>query len=62
MKLNNFTSLDPEELARGIKGLSGASKLDRDVWNDLHRDQSSQLKNQGFQSGAIAGRIGIVSS
>jgi putative restriction endonuclease len=36
MKLNNITSLDPEEKARGIKGLLGASNLDRQVWNEFH--------------------------
>lgn len=38
MKLNNFTSLDPEEKARGIKGLPGASKLDQQVWDEFHRN------------------------
>lgn len=38
MKLNNFTSLDPEEKARGIKGLPGASKLDRQIWDQFHAD------------------------
>ena len=38
MKLNNLTSLDPIELARGIKGLSGASKLDRAIWNEFEND------------------------
>jgi len=38
MKLNNFTSLDPEEKARGITGLEGASRLDQEVWNDFHAD------------------------
>ena len=38
MKLNNLTSLDPVELARGIKGLSGASKLDRAIWNEFKND------------------------
>jgi predicted restriction endonuclease len=32
MKLNNFTSLDPAERERGVKGLSGASQADRDIW------------------------------
>jgi len=36
MKLNNFTSLDPEETKRGIKGLVGASALDAKVWNEFH--------------------------
>jgi len=36
MKLNNLTSLDPEELARGVKGLPGASQLDKRVWNEFH--------------------------
>lgn len=35
MKLNNFTSLDPVELKRGIKGLSGASQLDRKIWAEF---------------------------
>ena len=38
MKLNNLTSLDPDEQARGVKGLSGASRLNRDVWDDLHQN------------------------
>ena len=38
MKLCNFASLDPALKLRGIKGLAGASSLDRDVWNDFHRD------------------------
>ncbi|WP_084675369.1 HNH endonuclease [Methylomicrobium agile] len=38
MKLNNFTSLDPEEQARGVKGLSGASKLDREIWEEITRN------------------------
>lgn len=38
MKLNNVTSLDPEERARGITGLAGASRLDRQVWDEFHAD------------------------
>ena len=36
MKLCNFASLDPALRLRGIKGLAGASALDRAVWNDFH--------------------------
>jgi putative restriction endonuclease len=32
MKLSNFASLDPFHIARGVKGLSGASNLDREMW------------------------------
>lgn len=52
MKLNNLTSLDPEELARGVKGLPGASQLDRRVWAEFHEDwerlaiESEQLRAQ----------------
>lgn len=35
MKLSNFTSLDPIEVKRGIKGLSGASKADREIWAEF---------------------------
>lgn len=35
MKLNNFTSLDPAELERGIRGLTRASKADREIWAEF---------------------------
>ena len=38
MKLNNFTSLDPVEAARGVRGLAGASALDRAVWRAAEED------------------------
>lgn len=38
MKLGNLTSLDPEEAARGIGGLTSASRLDRQVWDEFHSD------------------------
>jgi putative restriction endonuclease len=36
MKLSNFASLDPVQRARGIKGLSGATKQDQIMWNEFH--------------------------
>ena len=36
MKLCNFASLDPIQKARGIRGLAGATKLDREMWNEFH--------------------------
>jgi hypothetical protein len=38
MKLTNFASLDPALKLRGIKGLSGASALDRMTWEEFHQD------------------------
>jgi putative restriction endonuclease len=38
MKLCNFASLDPALKLRGIKGLEGASALDRAVWKEFHSD------------------------
>lgn len=38
MKLVNLASLDPALKLRGIKGLKGASDLDRAVWNEFHAD------------------------
>ena len=38
LKLVNFASLDPALKLRGIKGMSGASKLDRAAWNEFHAD------------------------
>jgi putative restriction endonuclease len=36
MKLCNFASLDPALKLRGIKGLAGASALDREMWTEFH--------------------------
>lgn len=41
MKLVNFASLDPSVTSTGRKGLSGASRLDRQIWNDFHADWES---------------------
>ena len=38
MKLCNFASLDPALKMRGIRGLAGASNLDRQVWQEFHAD------------------------
>ncbi len=36
MKLCNFASFDPVLKARGIRGLAGASKQDRLMWDEFH--------------------------
>lgn len=46
MKLSNLASLDPVQRARGIKGLSGASQLDRQMWSEFH----SNINNLGPES------------
>src|SRR5437762_10581944 len=46
MKLSNLASLDPVQKARGIKGLSGASKQDREMWNQFR----SQINDLGPES------------
>lgn len=40
MKLCNLASLDPALKIRGIKGLSGASALDRMIWTEFHSNLS----------------------
>ena len=41
MKLSNLASLDPVQKARGIRGLSGASKSDREMWAEFQADSAS---------------------
>lgn len=43
MKLCNFASLDPALKLRGIKGLDGASALDRAVWTEFHDDLNESV-------------------
>lgn len=37
-KLVNFASLDPSLQARGIKGASNSSKLDKEIWNEFYEN------------------------
>ncbi|MCC4211986.1 HNH endonuclease [Leeuwenhoekiella parthenopeia] len=37
-KLVNFASLDPSLKARGIKGASNSSKLDKEIWGEFYYD------------------------
>jgi len=59
MKLNNLTSLDPKEMARGVKGLTGASKLDRQVWKEFHADwEKSAAESENLWRYKIDGQMG----
>jgi hypothetical protein len=48
MKLCNFASLDPIQLARGVKGLPGATKQDRAMWDEF-RDRLTTLGPESEQ-------------
>jgi putative restriction endonuclease len=52
MKLSNLASLDPALRLRGIKGLEGASKLDREVWDEFHAkpDELVPLSQERFDA------------
>lgn len=41
MKLCNLASLDPYHRERGVKGLEGASRGDRAIWDEFHADWES---------------------
>ena len=44
MKLCNLASLDSYHLARGVAGLTGASKLDREIWAKFQADWSGMAE------------------
>lgn len=41
MKLVNFASLDPAHQARGISGLTGVSRADKEVWEEFQTNWSA---------------------
>lgn len=43
MKIGNLGSLDPILKKRGIGGLSNASKMDMEVWDEFHNDRESLI-------------------
>jgi len=42
-KLGNFASFDPTLKARGIKGASNASKLDKEIWDEFYDNWDESL-------------------
>lgn len=52
MKLCNLASLDPALQIRGIKGLEGASNLDRETWDEFHANPAElvPLSQQRFDA------------
>ncbi len=56
MKLCNFASLDPTLKLRGIKGLAGASALDRAVWSEFHADLNEAVP---ASEGALRALFGV---
>lgn len=51
MKLANFASLDPQITRTGRKGLSGASALDRETWNQFQADWTKLVVEVGSIEG-----------
>jgi hypothetical protein len=56
MKLCNFASFDPALQARGVKGLTGASRADKAVWDAFHADWEALAA----ESEALADRLAVV--
>ena len=56
MKLCNFASLDLALKLRGIKGLAGASALDRAVWSEFHADLNEAVP---ASEGALRALFGV---
>lgn len=57
MKLCNIASLDPAIRESGRKGLEGASRLDREVWEAFHRDWTSAVEESAQQLERLAPAI-----
>ena len=57
MKLGNLASLDPYHRERGVKGLEGASRGDRAIWDEFHAHWESLavLSEQLRESLGLAG-------
>lgn len=64
MKLVNFASLDPQQRARGIRGLAGHSRADAQVWSEFgaNWDEMTLLSEAKLQSLQAAGQRRIASA
>lgn len=58
MKLNNLTSLDPDERLRGVRGLSGTSRLDQQVWDEFHQNWDElTAESEALWEQIVEGRV-----
>lgn len=55
MKLGNFGSFDPALHAKGVKGLSGASKADRAIWDEFNEDWAKLSIESEIAAGRFSG-------
>lgn len=55
MKLVNLASLDPAERARGVSGLTKASRADRAIWDEFHSDWEALAVESEAQFSATVG-------
>ena len=62
MKLCNLASLDSYHRDRGVKGLPGASKLDRKVWADFQQDWTGMAERSETAFESLAGLNSIGTS
>lgn len=60
MKLVNFASLDPAITANGRRGLSGASKGDRAIWQEFHSDWEGLAVESDKVLDTLAQEAGLV--
>ena len=56
MKLCNLASLDPAHQARGIKGLEGASKGDREIWDEFQSDWETHVYESARKLAELRGQ------
>lgn len=58
MKCVNFASLDPVILESGRKGLSNASALDREIWDEFHANWEALVEEcEALQSYLLRGKV-----
>ncbi|MCB1070237.1 MAG: HNH endonuclease [Kiritimatiellae bacterium] len=58
MKLSNLASLDAYHQGRGVKGLRGASQMDRKVWAGFHTDWTGMAAQSEAAMVALMGEGG----
>lgn len=53
MKLVNFASLDPTHQARGVSGLRGTSRADREIWEEFRNRWDSAVAESEIVRGGL---------
>ena len=62
MKMGNIARLDPDEITRGVKGLSNGAKLEKTIWENFNKDNEALIQKACTLREKLSKELGVAST